>query len=620
MSEEARGEASSEQSLHLEQGTEEFLTALIKKQCELLKAMAGIILLRPMREQGSASIVKYSTESADDLSPQQYKRLADFATRAAREDRTLVETMSAAQGLLSRAPDYHVLAAPLRLAGRPQGASVCLVPYDETIDRTDGLIRLELSGGMLESYLWKQQAYNEAQSKIQLRETLDLVDKSFRGQTVSEMASIFANEIQRRFGCSRVSIGLVKGHALRVTAMSGVEDLDRRSELLEILEAVMEECADQDTEIRFPQPDELNPSERRVVRAHAVLSEKFGPMALASFPLRVDAGLIGVVIMERDAEDPFTDASLHLLRLIAEYVGPTIWTRRLADRGILAVTRDRTLELAEAAVGPQKTGAKLLALVVLVLLIVSIVVPVSDRVVGQGRIVADVRRQISAPFQGQIEEVKVKPGDQVEAGQILLRLNTTRMELELFEKASELRQLAAQADQARAEGKTHEAMMFESRMQMARAERDVLRYQINQAVVRSPITGTVVFGRLENILNEVVSPEKPLLEIADMTTISAIVLVPESGISRIELGQTGVMVLTAEPSLKLRYKVTRLTPASEVFQQRNVYRVQVEFTDPPSWLRPGMEGQAKTKGRRSNLLMIYTRPLWDAIRLRFWWF
>ncbi len=66
--------------------------------------------------------------------------------------------------------------------------------------------------------------------------------------------------------------------------------------------------------------------------------------------------------------------------------------------------------------------------------------------------------------------------------------------------------------------------------------------------------------------------------------------------------------------------MTRLTPASEVFQQRNVYRVQVELQDAPAWLRPGMEGQAKIEGNSSNLFMIYTRPLWDAVRLRIWWF
>lgn len=605
--------------LPIAQDTEDFLQTLVKQQCELLEAMAGIILLRPMRDQEISSIVKYVSNSNYSLTPQQYKRLADVATRAARENRPLVDTLAASQGLLSQEPDYHLLAAPLRLGGRPQGASVCVVPYDVSADRSDGLQRLELSGVRLESHLWKQQALNEAQSKIQLRETLDLVDRSFHGHTTQEMASIFANEIQRRFGCTRVSIGLVRMHSIRVVAVSGGEDVDRRSEFVEVVEAVMEECADQDTEIRYPQPEDIDPSERRVVRAHASLSEKYGPAAIASFPLRVESGLIGVVVMERRAEDPFTDASLHLLRLVAEYIGPTVWTRRLADRGILAVARDRTIELAEAAVGPQKTGAKILALLAILLLIASVAIPVRDRAVGQGRIVAEVRRQVSAPFQGQIKSVKVKPGDLVDKGDLLLQLDTTRTLFQLTQKRNEIAKLSTQADEERAKGHPEQAMILERQIDMTRAELGTTQYQVDQADVRAPISGMITQGRLENIEGEVVSPEKPLLEIADPSSIGAIVLVPEEAVSRIEIGQRGQIALAADPSRRIQFAVTQITPAAEVFQQQNVYRVQVRLEDAPGWLRPGMEGRAKVYGKRSNLLMIYGRPLFDTARMWLWW-
>ena len=452
-----------------------------------------------------------------------------------------------------------------------------------------------------------------------MRETLELVDRSYRGHTTQEMASIFANEIQSRFGCSRVSIGLVKGHAIRVSAMSGSEDVDRKSELVEVLEAVMEECADQDTEIRFPQPDNADLSELRVVRAHASLSKKFGPVAIASFPLRVDDGLIGVVVMERDAADPFNDATLHLLRLVAEYVGPTVWTRRLADRGILAVSRDRTIELSQLAVGPEKTGAKMLALAALLLLLVSVVVPVKDRVPGTGRIIAEVRRQISAPFQGQIKEVFVQEGDFVEKGAKLLELDSTRAQYQRIQKENEIASLAIQADEARAKGKLHDAMRLESQAAISRAELGIYQYQISQAMVRAPITGVITQGRLDDLVGEVVSPEKPLLEISDQHTINAIVLVPENGISRVKLGQKGFLALSAKPADKIAFTVHKITPSAQVFQQENVYRVDVKLTDAPIWLRPGMEGKAKIQGNRSNLFMIYTRPLFDSLRLRFWW-
>src|SRR5690606_29097932 len=110
---------------------------------------------------------------------------------------------------------------------------------------------------------------------------------------------------------------------------------------------------------------ETDPSQRRVTRAHEELSRRFGPSAILSLPLRVEGGLVGVATLERDTTDPFPTGAVPLLRLVAEYIGPAMWTRRMADRGVLAVARDRAIDLAVATVGPRHTGVKALVTVIL---------------------------------------------------------------------------------------------------------------------------------------------------------------------------------------------------------------------------------------------------------------
>ncbi len=601
-------------------GVDAFLGDLLKRQCALIQAVAGVVLLRPTREQPAGATIRHEIDARYAITPKQYRRLTEIAARAVRESKPVIDQIAATTGLLSAEPEFRVLAAPLMLAGRPHGASVCIVPDRPDDELDEGLKRLELSTLAFEAFLWRQQAFVEAESKIQLREALDLIDKSNQGHDTGEMAAMFCNELQRRFGCTRVSIGLIHGHSVRVVAIGGAEHLDRRSEFAEALEAVMEECADQDTEIRYPQPAEADPSERRVVRAHASLSERFGPCAIASFPLRIEEGLIGVVVMERDAADPFNDSTLRLLRLIAEYIGPMVWTRRMADRGVLAVSRDRVVDLSETLVGPQKTGIKMFLLAALVLAAVSVLVPVRDRAVGTGRIIADQRREVSPPFAGRLDEVFVKPGDTVEAGVTpLFALDTREDRLEWQAAVGETQRLRLQADAARFQGKTGEAAQFEARLRAAEADARRLQERIDLATVRAPISGVVTQGLLDDRLGEVVQPARPLLEVARLDTITAIALIPEAGIARVQIGQHGTMVVTARPAEKIGFTVTRITPASEVLEQKNVYRVEVELIDPPPWLRPGMEGQAKVWGRRTNLFTIYTRPLFDAVRLRFWW-
>jgi len=87
----------------------------------------------------------------------------------------------------------------------------------------------------------------------------------------------------------------------------------------------------------------------------------------------------------------------------------------------------------------------------------------------------------------------------------------------------------------------------------------------------------------------------------------------------VKVGRPGRLALSARPGEKIEFETKRITPASEVFQQRNVYRVEVNLRDPPTWLRPGMEGQAKVRGERTNLFTIYMRPVIDKLRMWFWW-
>jgi len=601
-------------------GVDAFLGDLIKRQCGLVHAVAGVIFLRPTREQPTGSTVRHEVDSRFSITPRDYRRLTEVAARAARENKPVLDHIAAGTGLLSAEPEFRVLAAPLMLAGRPHGASVCIVPDRPERELEEGLKRLELSTLAFEAFLWRQQAFVEAESKIQLREALDLLDKSNQGHDTSEMAAMFCNELQRRFGCTRVSIGLIHHHSVRVVAIGGSEHLDKRSELAEALEAVMEECGDQDTEIRYPQPPEADVSERRVIRAHASLSERYGPCSIASFPLRIEDGLIGVVVMERDAADPFNDSTLRLLRLISEYIGPTVWTRRMADRGVLAVSRDRVLDLSEMLVGPRKTGAKVFGLIALLVLAISLLVPVHDRAVGSARVLADQRREVSAPFAGRLDEVFVRPGDAVEAGVTpLFRLDTRQSQLQLQSALGEKHRLQTQADDARYRGKTSEAAQFDARIDAAQADIDLYQYQLDQGTVIAPISGIVTQGDLEDRIGEALQPGRPLIEIALLDTITAVALIPESGIARVAIGQMGTLAVTARPADKIAFRVARITPASEVADQKNVYRVEVELIDRPDWLRPGMEGQTRIWSDRTNLFTIYTRPLFDALRLRFWW-
>src|SRR5690606_15092944 len=157
--------------------------------------------------------------------------------------------------------------------------------------------------------------------------------------------------------------------------------------------------------------------------------------------------------------------------------------------------------------------------------------------------------------------------------------------------------------------------------QIAGLEADIrlLQDMLDEATIVAPISGTITQGNLEDVIGKVVQPADPLLEIAQLDTITALAFVPEDSVTRVKPGQRGVLALTSRPSEGLEFEVERVTPASEMLQQRNVYRVELKLLERPEWLRPGMEGQARIYGETTNLATVYGRPMIDAIRMRLWW-
>jgi len=55
---------------------------------------------------------------------------------------------------------------------------------------------LALSAAQFEAFLWRQQCMAEAQQKLMLRETLELLDTSQQGASAGTMGAIMCNELQ----------------------------------------------------------------------------------------------------------------------------------------------------------------------------------------------------------------------------------------------------------------------------------------------------------------------------------------------------------------------------------------------------------------------------------------
>ncbi|MEL6497921.1 MAG: HlyD family efflux transporter periplasmic adaptor subunit [Planctomycetota bacterium] len=599
----------------------EFLGVLVRFQCRLLGADTGAVYLVPSgtRTGGIVAAVRGDSPALDEPIA---KRLTSIAERAVRDNgRPIAEPVEIGGpgALYVNEPTHLALAVPLRAEGNVEGAAVILAPGPSR-DPDDALAKLGLTTARFEAHLWRRSALQEAEQKVILRETLVLLDRAQQGTDARSMASLMVDELRRRFACTRVSIGLINADRVRVMAVSGSDDLDKHAPAVEAIEGVMEETALQDAEVIFPAPEtiESDPGERRVIHEHARLSEMFGPSSIVSLPLRIDGDLIGVIVLERDQTDPFPAASLPLVRLISEFVGPAVYTRRLADRRFPQVLRDDVRDLGGAIVGPRHTAPKLIALLVMLVVAAATLVPIPARIVAPMELKAVTSRSIVAPFAGYLAQSHVRPGDRVSEGDLLVEMSTVELELSLAEIQANLDTLRARRDDAVARGQRADARTVQAEIDEAEVSARLVRSSLDNAEIRSPIDGVVSLGDLERLEGAPVDATKVLLEVVSDDTL-AIIEVAENDAERMEMGQTGWITTRGNTGRRISVTVDRINPVAQLREGRSVYLVEASIDNADLELRPGMTGSARLRAGWSTTLWELARPVVDAARLRLWW-
>ncbi|TVQ61633.1 MAG: HlyD family efflux transporter periplasmic adaptor subunit [Phycisphaerales bacterium] len=612
-----------------------FLEQLLRLQCETARAAAGLVYLAPTEARKPGVAARFARDPQHGpslLEGPAARALEQVATRALeRIERTgelgiqaeHLRLPSARDTFYGSEPAWTVLAAPLAAAGRVEGVSVLVLDTRQAPPTHEAVERVSLTSARFEAFLWEQQCLAEAQQKGMLRETLELLDAAQQAINAHAMAGVLCHELQRRFGATRASVGIERHHRVRVLAVGGSDDPDRRSQAVQLIEDAMDECLAQDAEVLFPAPPELeaDPGARRVSRAHEALARHGTPSTVLSLPLRFEGEALGAITLERDAQDPFPPGAVVLLRLVAEYAGPALVTRQLADRGPFRVTRDGVRALGSLVVGPRHTAVKLVLLLILVTLLAAALVPIPSRVAATGEVRAGMSRTISAPFAGYLAIVEAEPGDEIRIGQPLVRMDTSELRLQIAEFEGQRLTAVTERDDANAARELARARLATARIAEIDAQLELLRDRVDRAVIRAPIDGVVARGDLEPFIGALVQPDRPLLELVTPERLVTVRL-SERDAARVRPGDAARFTPRATPDVRLPMTIRRVNPAAEIDAGRNIYfaEAEVDPNDPrAAALRPGSTGTVRVHDGRTTALRWLLAPLVDEVRMRLWW-
>jgi hypothetical protein len=383
----------------------------------------------------------------------------------------------------------------------------------------------------------------------------------------------------------------------------------------QLLESLMEECLDQDEEILWPVPEGAT----TVARGHEAfaLDQKAGH--LASVPLRLDGKVVAVLACERQG-GAFTAVELQQLRLCCDQVVRRLSELKHHDRWFgarwLADTRTRCAQW----LGPEHTWSKVAGILVFVALAALFLVRVTYRVEGNFILRSDEAEYLTAPFEGYLEQVFVRPGDTVTNGQPLVSLNRSELLLNQAAALADLARYQRQAEKDRADNNIADMRIDEAQGSQAQAQLDLVRYRLDHAIIRARFDGVLVDGDLRERIGTPVKQGDVLYKAARIDTLYAEADIKESDVQQI-LGRTkGEIAFVTRPKLKFPVAIQTIEPAAVTKKDGNVFLVRLmPVQGAAAWWRPGMTGLCKLATDREPLIWILTHRTVDFLRLKLWW-
>jgi membrane fusion protein, multidrug efflux system len=205
---------------------------------------------------------------------------------------------------------------------------------------------------------------------------------------------------------------------------------------------------------------------------------------------------------------------------------------------------------------------------------------------------------LAAALGGLVEAVLVKQGDQVTAGQPLLRVDTRIHGARLEQAQADLEQAQAELKRALDMGEAASRAMLDgarTRLRISEAGLKLAAAQHSRSIVRAPFAGTV--AQLAPEVGEVAAPGAPVLRLVQLAPVKVTVSVADRDVGAVRVGTTVNVHTDANPEIHQGI-VRFVSPASDL--RTRAFKVEIEVPNPDGRLLPGMIARAHVKAEAAK--------------------
>jgi RND family efflux transporter MFP subunit len=237
--------------------------------------------------------------------------------------------------------------------------------------------------------------------------------------------------------------------------------------------------------------------------------------------------------------------------------------------------------------------------------------PIEAAYRGTATLEAEEEATVNAKQGGVIEQILVEEGQRVRASQVLAKLETERLALEVARAKAALDKL--EQDFKRSESvyqrnlvsrEAYERTKFE--LDGARAAYDLARLALQESEIRAPFDGVVSLRHIK-IGNQILAGS-PAFRITRMDRLQAQIYVPERDIHKLAPAQAATLSVDAWPDKAFRGEILRVNPVVDA--STGTVKVTVAMAPEQPELKPGMFGRVEILYDRHDSVVLIPK---DAV-------
>ena len=497
----------------------------------------------------------------------------------------------------------------------------------------------------------RQRQLRELRRQAGSRATCDNFARAVHGSLeVRRVAFTIANDGRALLGCDRASVALVRGRRARLASVSGVDTVNRHAASVGRLEALIETVVAIDEPLWFPDDTALLPPQvERALQAHLDESHARRLTIVLLHAAEDTAGadaertVIGALVCEHFAAPPADAEIRQRLSLVAAH-GEIALANALAYESVPLSIFWRTARRASWLVrARQLPRTALVAAALLALVAALVLLPVDLTVEGRGELLPERRREIFAPVDGVIAEIRVAHGDVVAAGETLLVLRRPQLDFERTRVMGELqtaRKRLAALQASRFGGAAASAEARDQNHQRTADEEEVkellknlaeqlvlLDRQETDLTITSPIAGQVLTWDVAQLLESrpierghlllsVGAADGPWeLELrVDDDRIGHVLQARRASDEPLDVS----FLLAMSPDQTYQARLREVAMTTDVIDDSGPQVLVTAAVDSETLprLRPGASVVAKIHCGRRSLGYVWLHDLWDRLRTR----